>query len=205
MSDQVSSNVSWHGGDVSRRDREARLGQRGCTIWFTGLSGSGKSTVAVAVEEVLFGQGRLVSRLDGDNLRHGLNGDLGFSEADRTENIRRAGEVCHLLADVGIIVLASFVSPFKKGRGLVRKTHAAAGLPFFEVHVDCALEVAEARDPKGLYKKARRGELKGLTGIDQPYEAPTSPDLVVKTDEADLEACGRLVVSFLENEGILSR
>jgi adenylylsulfate kinase len=203
MSKSTSTNVSWHDGDVTLQRREARLRQRGCTLWFTGLSGSGKSTVAVAVERSLFQRGFLPTRLDGDNVRHGLNGDLGFSEEDRTENIRRAGEACILLADVGLVVLASFVSPYERDRHAVRTLHEARSIPFFEVFVSCELAVAEERDPKGLYKKARAGEIKGFTGIDQPYETPTAPDIVVRTDQADVEACAAAVLAVLEREHLI--
>ena len=204
MSEPISSNITWHEGNVPRSEREQRLGQRGVTAWFTGLSGSGKSTVAVELEHYLSKAGRLVYRLDGDNLRHGLNGDLGFSEQDRAENIRRTGEVCRLMADVGVLVLASFVSPFRADRDRVRQAHEAAGIPFLEIHVDCALEEAEKRDPKGLYRKARAGEIKGFTGIDQPYEAPESPELVIRTDQADVAACAGQVEEFLASRGFLS-
>ena len=204
MSKSKSTNITWHGGEVSREVRESIIGQKGVTVWFTGLSGSGKSTVAVEVERVLVAQGRVPYRLDGDNLRHGLNGDLGFSESDRAENVRRTGEVCRLLGDVGVIVLASFVSPFISDRDRVRTMHEEAGLPFIEVHVDCDLAVAEERDPKGLYKKARAGEIKGFTGIDQPYEAPESPELVIRTDHHDVGECAQQVLSLLESRGILS-
>jgi adenylyl-sulfate kinase len=179
------------------------LGQRAGTVWFTGLSGSGKSTVAVEVERRLAGQGRLCYRLDGDNLRHGLNGDLGFSEADRTENIRRTGEVCRLLVDAGVIVLASFVSPFRADRDQVRAMHAAAAMPFIEAFVDVPIEVAESRDPKGLYAKARRGEIKGFTGIDQPYEAPESPEIVVNTAELPVEDAAERVIEHLRGAGLI--
>lgn len=203
MSTPISTNVSWHDGFVTRERREERLRQRGCTLWFTGLSGSGKSTVAVAVEQILFQRGFLPTRLDGDNVRHGLNGDLGFSEEDRTENIRRAGEACVLLGDVGLVVLASFVSPFERDRQAVRTVHEARSIPFFEVFVSCDLAVAEERDPKGLYKRARAGEIKGFTGIDQPYETPTAPDIVVRTDEADVEACAAVVIAVLERDRLI--
>ncbi len=203
VSSRSSDNVVWHSGDVTRADREARLGQRAGTVWFTGLSGSGKSTVAVEVERRLAAQGRLCYRLDGDNLRHGLNGDLGFSEADRTENIRRTGEVCRLLVDAGVIVLASFVSPFRADRDQVRAMHAAANMPFLEAYVDVPIEVAESRDPKGLYAKARAGEIKGFTGIDQPYEAPESPEIVVNTAELTVEDAAERVIEHLRGAGLI--
>ncbi len=204
MNESKSTNITWHNGEVSREVRESLLGQRGVTAWFTGLSGSGKSTVAVEVERLLVAAGRVSYRLDGDNLRHGLNSDLGFSESDRAENVRRTGEVCRLLGDAGVIVLASFVSPFISDRDLVRKMHEEAGLPFFEIHVDCNLAEAERRDPKGLYKKARAGEIKGFTGIDQPYEAPKSAELVIKTDTSDVGECALQVQKLLQSKGILS-
>ena len=203
VSNRSSDNVVWHAGDVTRADREARLGQRAGTVWFTGLSGSGKSTVAVEVERRLAAQGRLCYRLDGDNLRHGLNGDLGFSEADRTENIRRTGEVCRLLVDAGVIVLASFVSPFRADRDRVRAMHDAANMPFIEAFVDVPIEVAESRDPKGLYAKARAGEIKGFTGIDQPYEAPESPDIMVNTAELTVEDAADRVIEYLRGAGLV--
>ena len=199
----TSENVVWHLGDVGRVQREKLLGQSAGTVWFTGLSGSGKSTVAVAVERDLAGAGRLCYRLDGDNLRHGLNGDLGFTESDRAENIRRTGEVCRLLVDAGVIVLASFVSPFRADRDSVRAMHAAAGMPFLEVHVEVPLEVAEERDPKGLYRKARAGEIRGFTGIDQPYEAPDRPELVLSTASCSVEESAASVVELLRNRGFL--
>lgn len=202
-SDTTSSNVVWHGGDVSRTSREALLGQQSGTVWFTGLSGSGKSTVAVEVERRLSEAGRLCYRLDGDNLRHGLNGDLGFSEEDRAENIRRTGEVCRLLVDAGVIVLASFVSPFRAERDKVRAMHAEAGMPFLEAYVEVPLSVAESRDPKGLYAKARSGEIKGFTGIDQPYEAPESPELLVNTAELSVADAGNRVLDGLRSTGLI--
>ncbi|MAC20611.1 MAG: adenylyl-sulfate kinase [Phycisphaerae bacterium] len=203
-SETTSSNVVWHGGDVPRASREALLGQQSGTVWFTGLSGSGKSTVAVEVEKRLSAAGRLCYRLDGDNLRHGLNGDLGFSEDDRAENIRRTGEVCRLLVDAGVIVLASFVSPFRAERDKVRAMHAEAGMPFLEAYVEVPLSVAESRDPKGLYAKARSGEIKGFTGIDQPYEAPESPELVVNTAELSVADAANRVLDGIRSIGLIS-
>jgi len=199
----TSENVVWHSGEVGRTEREAMLGQRAGTVWFTGLSGSGKSTIAVEVERRLATAGRLCYRLDGDNLRHGLNGDLGFTESDRTENIRRTGEVCRLLVDAGVIVLASFVSPFRADRESVRDMHVAAGMPFLEVYVEVPIEVAEQRDPKGLYRKARAGEIRGFTGIDQPYESPDRPELVLPTASSSVEASAESVVELLRVQGLI--
>jgi adenylylsulfate kinase len=190
-----SSDVTWHDGQISRVDRERLLGQRGAVVWFTGLSGSGKSTIAVAVEARLLGAGRLCYRVDGDNLRHGLNKNLGFSPDDRAENVRRTGEVCRILADSGVIVLASLVSPFRADRERVRAMHVDAQIPFFEVFVDVPLEVAESRDPKGLYAKARRGEIAGFTGIDAPYEAPVSAELHLRTGLDTAESCVAALVA----------
>ncbi len=173
----VARNLTWHEGSVTRRRRWSALGQCGATLWLTGLSGSGKSTIASALEERLVGAGRFAYVLDGDNLRHGLNRDLGFDDASRTENVRRAAEVARLLADAGAVVLVGLISPFAADRELARRLHEASGLEFYEVHVDTSLETCEDRDPKGLYAKARRGEIPGFTGISAPYEAPLSPDL----------------------------
>lgn len=198
-----STDVTWHEGQVLRADRERLLGQRGAVVWFTGLSGSGKSTIAVAVEARLIGAGRLCYRIDGDNLRHGLNKNLGFSLDDRAENVRRTGEVCRILADTGVIVLASLVSPFRAERERVREMHAAAKIPFLEVFVDVPLEVAESRDPKGLYRKARAGEIKDFTGIDQPYEAPTACELVLPAARQSVDACALQVVQMLRDRHIV--
>lgn len=203
MSEQKASNVHWHEGDITRTDRGRLLGQQGATLWFTGLSGSGKSTVAVALEHVLIERGHLAYRLDGDNVRMGINNNLGFSAEDRTENIRRIGEIAKLFVDTGVIVLSSFISPYRADRERVRKLHEQAGMAFIEVFVDAPLAVAEQRDPKGLYKKARAGEIKNFTGIDDPYEAPENPELVLKTGEMSLEAEVTALVELLEARGIL--
>jgi bifunctional enzyme CysN/CysC len=189
----MSENVTWHPGDVARTDRPSQ----GATIWLTGLSGSGKSTVAAAAERALVGWGRPAYVLDGDNLRHGLNGDLGFSAADRTENVRRVGHVARLLADAGVVALVPLISPYRADRDLVRALHTAAELPFFEVFVDTPLELCEQRDPKGLYKQARAGEITGFTGIDDPYEAPAAPDLVLRPDDGDAAAMATAVLALL--------
>ena len=204
MADQKATNVTWHDGDVSRNDRHQFLRQKGGTIWFTGLSGSGKSTIAVALESALYGMGKLSYRLDGDNVRLGINKNLGFSEADRKENIRRIGEIAKLFGDAGVISLSSFISPYKGDRDEVRALHDAAGLPFVEVFVDCSLAVAEERDPKGLYKKARAGEIKNFTGIDDPYEPPTSPELHLRTDGMTLEQEVEAIIEYLRANEIIS-
>jgi bifunctional enzyme CysN/CysC len=174
-----SPNVVFHESTVTREERWAATGREGATVWLTGFSGSGKSTIAAAFEKHLVGRGVLAYMLDGDNLRHGLNGNLGFDAADRTENVRRAGEVARLFADAGVIAIVPLISPYAADRDRVRARHDETGLRFFEVFVDTPLEECERRDPKGLYVKARAGELKGFTGIDDPYEAPTRPDLVL--------------------------
>ena len=188
------SNVTWHDGAVSRTERATR----GATVWLTGLPGSGKSTVAVEVERRLVAMGRPAYLLDGDNLRHGLNADLGFSAADRAENVRRVGEVAKLFADAGVVALVSLVSPYRADRDAVRAAHADAGLPFVEVFVDTPLELCESRDPKGLYARARSGELTGLTGVDDPYEAPAHAEMVLRPADGDAAALADLVVARLE-------
>ena len=194
-------NLTRHAGAVPRRDRERLLGQRGAVIWFTGLSGSGKSTVAHAVEQRLAAAGRLTYVLDGDNVRHGLCKDLGFAPADRSENIRRVGEVAALLVDTGVLVLTSFISPYRSDRAAVRQI---VGEDFVEVFVDAPLEVCEARDPKGLYKKARNGEIAEFTGISAPYEAPEHPDLHLRTGSQPLAACVTAVHDLLAARGLLA-
>lgn len=203
MTEQKATNVTWHEGEVTRADRGRLLGQTGATIWFTGLSGSGKSTVAVALEKVLHAQGRLSYRLDGDNVRLGINKNLGFSAEDRAENIRRIGEIAKLFVDTGVIALSSFVSPYRADRDLVRKLHEDAGMAFIEVYVEVPLAVAEQRDPKGLYKKARAGQIKNFTGIDDPYEAPEKPELVLHTDKMSLEQEVEALLALLVQRGIL--
>ena len=181
-----SPNVTWHPTQV---DRTA-----GATIWFTGLSGSGKSTIAVLVERLLVEEGRAAYLLDGDNLRHGLNADLGFTEADRVENVRRVAHVARLFADAGLIAIAPLISPYRDGRAEARRIHSEAGLPFYEVYVRTPLDVCESRDPKGLYRKARAGELPGFTGVDDPYEEPLVPDVLIDGGvEAPQDAAERVV------------
>ncbi len=200
----ASTNITWHDGDVSRDRRRDAYRHAGATVWLTGLSGSGKSTVAVALERALIDRGIHTYRLDGDNVRHGLNADLGFSADDRQENIRRIGEVSRLFADSGCVVLVSFISPYRADRDLARRLHDDAGLAFLEAYVNTPLEVCESRDPKGLYKKARAGEINGFTGIDDPYEAPESPEIELKTDELPIDQAVARCVEALVAAGIIA-
>lgn len=205
MTTQKATNVHWHHGEVSREDRNRLLKQKGATLWFTGLSGSGKSTIAVALETALYERGHLSYRLDGDNIRLGINKNLGFTEADRTENIRRIGEIAKLFVDTGVIALSSFISPYRADRDNVRKLHEDSGMSFIEVYVDCPLAEAEKRDPKGLYKKARAGEIKNFTGIDDPYEAPLKPEIHLNTAAMTLEDEVNAILAYLQNQGILAQ
>lgn len=195
-----SPNVVWHDDGTPREDRWRAAGVAGATIWLTGLSGSGKSTVAAALNERLVAAGRLTYTLDGDNLRHGLNGDLGFSAEDRAENVRRIAEVARLFADAGVVVLVPVISPYRAGRDHARALHAAAGLPFLEVFVNAPLEVCETRDPKGLYAKARAGEVKGFTGVDDPYEPPLNAELVVESATTEPAAAAAAILAALDAE-----
>ena len=204
MTEQKATNVHWHEGEVTREDRNKLLNQKGATLWFTGLSGSGKSTVAVALEQALAARGKLTYRLDGDNIRLGINKNLGFSAEDRTENIRRIGEISKLFVDVGVVTLSSFVIPYRADRDLVRELHEAAGMQFIEVYVDVPLDVAESRDPKGLYKKARAGEIPNFTGISDPYEAPLSAEVVLNSHEMSLEEEVNVLLALLEERGLLT-
>lgn len=199
--EQKATNVVWHHGDIKKADREKQLNQKGIVLWFTGLSGAGKSTLAVALESYLHQQGKVCYRLDGDNVRHGLNKDLGFSDEDRAENIRRIGELAALFADAGLIVMASFISPFKEDRENARK--AVAEGEFVEVYVECDLEHCELRDPKGLYKKARAGEIKDFTGIDSPYEEPETAEIRINTANATVEESLEVLVEKLQELGVL--
>ncbi len=195
--EQKATNITWHSTRVTRKDRESILSQSGTTIWFTGLPSSGKSTTAFALEYALARRGFLSYVLDGDNVRHGLNKNLGFAAADREENIRRVAEVAKLFADAGVIAITSLISPYIKDREFARRIHAEAGLGFFEVFVDTPLDVCECRDPKGLYAKARRGELKGFTGIDDPYEDPPKPEIIIQTHEQPPEKIAEQIIDCL--------
>jgi len=198
-----SPNVVWHESDVPRAERWAAARAHGATVWLTGLSGSGKSTIASALATRLAARGVLTYTLDGDNLRHGLNGDLGFSATDRTENVRRVAEVARLFADAGVVALVPVISPYRAGRTHARQLHEAAGLTFVEVFVDTPIEVCEQRDPKGLYAKARAGELTGFTGVDDPYEAPEQPEVVVGAAGASADDAAARIEAELEAEGVV--
>lgn len=199
---QACCNITWHEGAVHRRDKEKLLNQRGCVVWFTGLSGAGKSTVACTLEHALVERGHLTTLLDGDNVRHGLNSNLGFSQQDREENIRRIGEVSKLLVESGLITLASFISPYEQDRNKVRARLEPGD--FIEVYMKTPLAVCEQRDPKGLYKLARAGKLKGFTGIDDPYEAPRNAEIVLESDKLSVEAMAAELLIFLDSRGFLS-
>ncbi len=202
MTEQKSTNITWHEGHVTREDREKVVGQRGAVIWLTGLSGSGKSTVAVAAEKVLVESGRLAFVLDGDNIRHGLNSNLGFSPEDRTENIRRIGEVAKLFAEAGVIVLTAFISPYRADRDAVREIMADGD--FIEAYASANVETCEGRDVKGLYKKARAGEIPEFTGISAPYEEPKNPEVALDTSSQSVEESTLQLVAYLEESGILA-
>jgi adenylylsulfate kinase len=191
-----SKNVLWHGGQVSTADRAGLLGQRGCVVWLTGLSGSGKSTLARVLESRLVAAGRACYVLDGDNIRHGLNRDLGFSPADRRENIRRVGEVAALLADAGLIAITAFISPYRAGRKLARQ--ACGESTFVEVFLNASLGVCQARDPKGLYAKAEAGKVRRFTGIAAPYERPVRPEIVLDTGDRSVEDCAETILAYMK-------
>jgi adenylylsulfate kinase len=197
-----ATNITWHEGSVGRSQRQLLLKQKGVTVWLTGLSAAGKSTIAVIVEQLLLEKGKLAYRLDGDNIRHGLNRNLGFSAEDRQENIRRIGEVAKLFTDAGVVVIASFISPYRQDRDAVRANLAAGD--FVEVYVKVSVAAAAKRDPKGLYKKAMAGQIKGFTGIDDPYEEPVSPELVIDTESCTPEQAAEQILSYLEKGGYLS-
>jgi adenylylsulfate kinase len=201
MAEQRATNIVWHQGAVNREDRQRLNGHRGCTVWLTGLSGAGKSTIAVDLEKRLLERGVRTYILDGDNVRHGLNKNLGFSPEDRTENIRRIGEVAKLFTDAGMVALTAFISPYRADRDQVRGLMAAGD--FVEVFVDCPVDVCEQRDVKGLYKKARAGEIKEFTGVSAPYEAPLRPELALDTSAQSVEESAKQILAYLERQGIV--
>jgi adenylylsulfate kinase len=198
-----ATNVTWHHGHVGREARQSALRQKGATLWLTGLSASGKSTIAFTLEHLLVESGFLAYVLDGDNIRHGLNKNLGFSADDRAENIRRIGEVAKLFADAGVVTMTSFISPYRVDRAKVRDLHEAADLPFIEVYVNTPIDVCEQRDPKGLYRRARAGEVKFFTGIDDPYEAPEAPEIELRPDRMSAPECALVIAHELRARGIL--
>jgi adenylylsulfate kinase len=202
MAEQKATNVTWHEGSVTRQEREKLLGQKGVTVWMTGLSASGKSTIAVILEQMLLHKHKHAYRLDGDNIRMGLNKNLGFSAEDRAENIRRIGEVAKLFNDAGVIAITSFISPYRKDRDAVRALNKPG--EFVEVYINVSLEAAEKRDPKGLYKKARAGQIKGFTGIDDPYEAPEKAEIVIDTETMKPEQAAEQILKYLEERGYLA-
>ena len=204
MNNIKATNIVWHDTHLDRHKREKILKQKGCTIWFTGLPASGKSTTSFALEHELIKRGYIAYVLDGDNIRFGLSKNLGFSPEEREENVRRIGEVSKLFADAGLIVITSLISPYRKDRDFVRKLHTVSELNYIEVFVDTPFETCEYRDPKGLYEKARKGELRGFTGVDDPYEPPIQPEIVVNTDEKLPEECANKVISYLLDNGYLN-
>ncbi len=199
MTQTKSSNITWHSGKISKDDRKAKMGQKGVTIWLTGLSGSGKSTIAVELEHALIENNHHAYILDGDNVRHGLNKNLGFSPEDRTENIRRIGEVAKLFTDANLITVTAFISPYRADRDEARALLGKG--EFVEVYIKCPVEVCEQRDVKGLYKKARAGEIKEFTGISAPYEEPEDAELVIDTSELSVEDATRKIIAYLAEEG----
>ncbi|MBM79535.1 MAG: adenylyl-sulfate kinase [Planctomycetaceae bacterium] len=201
MTEQKATNITWHESSVSKEDRAKLNGHGGAVLWFTGLSASGKSTVANTVDHKLHALGKHTYVLDGDNVRHGLNKNLGFSAEDRAENIRRIGEVAKLFADAGVVTLTAFISPYKSDRDAVRELLGEG--EFIEIYVNASLETCEARDPKGLYAKARAGEIKGFTGIDDPYEAPENAELILDADNKGIDALADDVIAFLSEKGIV--
>jgi adenylylsulfate kinase len=203
MAEIKATNITWHSSHVEREARVGLLKQKGCTLWLTGLPSSGKSTTAFTLEHKLIHRGFSSYVLDGDNIRHGLNKNLGFSADDREENIRRIGEVAKLFADAGLITVTSFISPYRKDRDQARKIHEDSGLKFIEVFIDTPIDLCEQRDPKGLYQKARRGELKGFTGVDDPYEPPLRPELVLKSQNATPTELADLIYNYLIDHDFL--
>lgn len=203
MKKKEDRNIVWHDSAITKEDRQNLHGHKSFMVWFTGLSGSGKSTIANVLQNELYNKGMSVYLLDGDNLRHGINNNLGFNESDRKENIRRTAEVGKLFVDAGIIVLAALISPFEQDRRNARKI--VGDDAFIEVYVKCSLQECESRDPKGLYKKARKGEIKQFTGIDQPYEEPINPEIIIDTSKLKVEEAVAAIIAFLDKKLLLKR
>ncbi|MBI3753691.1 MAG: adenylyl-sulfate kinase [Deltaproteobacteria bacterium] len=199
MTQQKATNIKWHHGKITKEDRIKLMKQKGVTIWLTGLSGSGKSTIAVELEHALLENGHQAYILDGDNIRHGLNKNLGFSPENRSENIRRIGEVAKLFTDANIITITAFISPYRQDRENARKLQKDG--EFIEIYVKCPLEVCEQRDTKGLYKKARAGEVKEFTGISAPYEEPLNPEITIDTSKLSVEESTKEIIGYLEKKG----
>jgi adenylylsulfate kinase len=202
-SEPKSKNITWHHAKIEKQRREDLKGHKGVVLWFTGLSGSGKSTLATEVDRMLFERGCHTYVLDGDNIRHGLNKDLGFSPDDREENIRRIGHVAHLFSQAGLIAMTAFISPYRRDRDLARELHTNGS--FVEVYCRCTLDTCEERDPKGLYKKARAGEIPEFTGISAPYEEPGRPEIIVDTDKESVEESAKKVIAYLEEIGVIRK
>ena len=202
MTSQKATNITWHNGRISKNDRERLLSQKGIVIWFTGLPAAGKSTIAITLEEKLFEKGILSYVLDGDNIRHGLNKNLGFSADDREENIRRIGEVAKLFTQCGLVIMTAFISPYRADRAKARSLFSNGD--FIEIYVKVPLEIAEQRDPKGLYRKARAGEIKEFTGIDAPYEEPENPELVLDTSILSPDECAEKIIAYLRDSKIVN-
>ncbi|GAA6825607.1 adenylyl-sulfate kinase [Helicobacter pylori] len=196
-----ATNITWHDSEVTKQQRQQRNNHKSAVVWFTGLSGSGKSTVSVALEKALYDQQVHTYRLDGDNIRHGLNNNLGFSPEDRKENIRRIGEVGKLMVDAGLLTMTAFISPYEEDRAQVRETLDDG--EFIEVYTKCSLEACESRDPKGLYQKARAGEIQGFTGINAPYEAPSNPEIVIDTEQLSVEEAVQEIINYLKEHKYL--
>lgn len=196
-----ATNITWHDSEVTKQQRQQRNNHKSAVVWFTGLSGSGKSTVSVALEKALYDQQVHTYRLDGDNIRHGLNNNLGFSPEDRKENIRRIGEVGKLMVDAGLLTMTAFISPYEEDRAQVRETLDDS--EFIEVYTKCSLEACESRDPKGLYQKARAGEIQGFTGINAPYEAPSNPEIVIDTEQLSVEEAVQEIINYLKEHKYL--
>lgn len=196
-----ATNITWHDSEVTKQQRQQRNNHKSAVLWFTGLSGSGKSTVSVALEKALYDQQVHTYRLDGDNIRHGLNNNLGFSPEDRKENIRRIGEVGKLMVDAGLLTMTAFISPYEEDRAQVRETLDDG--EFIEVYTKCSLDACESRDPKGLYQKARAGEIQGFTGINAPYEAPSNPEIVIDTEQLSVEEAVQEIINYLKEHKYL--